>query len=54
MMLYIQRPYLSIHSSYRCGVGNMRAYRSGSMITVELWATHDPEYGIEKGMTNGV
>ena len=52
MRIYIQRPYLSIHSNYGNGVDIMRAYTSGDRIVVEIWAADMPEEGI-KYMENG-
>lgn len=52
MRIYIQRPYLSIHSNYN-GVDTMRAYPVGHKISVEIWAADMPEEGIMY-MENGV
>lgn len=52
MRIFIQRPYLAIHSNYD-SVHVMRAYPSGKEITIEIWAGDMPEQGI-RYMDNGV
>lgn len=54
MRIIIQRPYFSIHSNYR-DVGTMRVYPCGdSHVSVEIWADHDSENGIDRAMENGM
>lgn len=53
MRLYIQRPWVQIHSNYP-SVGIMRAYPSGACITVEIWADGKKEVGIDPWMENGM
>lgn len=53
MRLYIQRPWVSIHSNYP-SVDIMRAYPSGTRIAVEIWAGEKKEVGIDAWMENGM
>lgn len=53
MRIYIQRPYLSIHSNYPT-VETIRAQCQGrGTIRLEVWAGDCPEEGI-KYMENGI
>ena len=53
MRLYIQRPWVTIHSNYP-NVGIMRAYPSRTIVTVEIWADGHEEAGIDSWMENGM
>lgn len=53
MRLYIQRPWVQIHSNYP-GVNIMRAYPSGTQIEVEIWAKGDKRADIDDWMENGM
>lgn len=53
MRLYVQRPWVQIHSNYP-SVGIMRAYPSGACIAVEIWADGKKEVGIDPWMENGM
>ena len=54
MRLYIQRPWVQIHSNYP-SVGIMRAYPSGACIAaVEIWADGHKEADIDAWMENGM
>ena len=53
MRLYIQRPWVQIHSNYP-SVGIMRAYPSGARIAVEIWADGHKEADIDAWMENGM
>ena len=53
MRLYIQRPWVSLHSNYP-SVGIMRAYPSGACIAVEIWADGHKEADIDDWMENGM
>lgn len=53
MRLYIQRPWVQIHSNYP-SVGIMRAYLSGARIAVEIWADGHKEADIDRWMENGM
>lgn len=53
MRLYIQRPWVQIHSNYP-NVGIMRAYQSGACIVVEIWADGNKEADIDPWMENGM
>ena len=53
MRLYIQRPWVQIHSNYP-SVGIMRAYPSGACIAVEIWADGKKEADIDAWMENGM
>lgn len=53
MRLYVQRPWVQIHSNYS-SVGIMRAYLSGARIEVEIWADGHNEEGIDAWMENGM
>lgn len=53
MRLYIQRPWVQIHSNYP-SVGIMRAYPTCSRIMVEIWADGNKEADIDDWMENGV
>lgn len=53
MRLYIQRPWVQIHSNYP-SVGIMRAYPSGTSIMVEIWAGDHKEADIDSWMENGM
>lgn len=55
MKIYMQRPYLMIHSNYpEIDTSCLRAYPTGNEVCVEIWAEHNKELGIEIGMMNGV
>ena len=55
MRIYMQRPYLMIHSNYpEIDSSCLRAYPYGKGVCVEIWAEHNKELGIELGMTNGI
>lgn len=55
MRLYIQRPYLTIHSNYpEVDTTFLKAYPSGKEICVEIWAKGNKELGIDRWMENGI
>lgn len=57
MRLFIQRPWVSIHSNYP-SVHNIRVRcnpsRETPTVTVEIWAGKDEEQGIDSFMENGI